>query len=421
MDSILIAIIHGEGWKLSSVRNLVLRKNFRRLGRAFCRSNSITDDLRVSCAQLLLVVVERSDLLQVDHALGRHLVTALLRVAAYSDRWIRTPEDWEPEGDDLWMSLLNHLFVRWELPDFFRSAWLTKGTLRHLERDWFCEVANGLNWRKLERVPKSVSKRAVHFAMKAPADLKPRQALRWGQLRSLGASNDLIGEVLRSCVVNNLSNDEIWFRLFEKMVGDENFDSGDFGLVADVFEGLYRKWQFSRARELVGLPLRELLNHCRQYWRILLKDAVTDGLKFRIDDIREAGLRRNLQHFTNAVWEPMESVEDLELRHRTRKGMISSWEIVQLTRHSQLVVEGLTMNHCVGGYRRNCQQESSAIFSVGEIMEEGGCRRVERRVTVEVYPKGRFVVQARRRWNDDPGEIEKEVIGKWARRNGIRY
>lgn len=106
------------------------------------------------------------------------MVPVLLRIAHYSDRWIRSPEDWVPSGDDHLRDMLRHLFVRWEIPDFFESAWLEKGTLKILERDWYCEVGNGGSWRKCEKMP-SVNKKAIHLAMQAPGDLTIRQALRW--------------------------------------------------------------------------------------------------------------------------------------------------------------------------------------------------------------------------------------------------
>lgn len=417
--STLAAVIRGEGWTASSVRNPVLRKNHRRLGRAFCRSNKTTDSLREPCLGLISIVIERSDLLETPTPLGRDLISALLRVGAYADRWIRSPDEWEPSGDDLWVDLLRHLFVQWKLPAFFESAWLTNGPLRHLERDWYCDVAIGLNWRKLDHVPASVSKRAVHFAMMAPDQLTARAALRWGQLTVLGASQELIEAVLQSCVVNNLANDEVWSRLFEKVVRAPWFDPRDFGLMADVFERLHQRYQFNRARDLVGLPLKDLLTHCRQYWRRLLEDALADGLKFRTRDLREAGLRMNLQHFTDAHWEAMEDVRDEEIEHRTGTGRESHWQVSQLTRHSQLVAEGLAMNHCVGGYRRRCQRKNSAIFSLGHVEMESGCRRVKRKVTVEVSRRSRLIVQARRRWNHWPSELEREVIAIWARNNEI--
>ena len=415
----LTAIIRGEAWTASSLRNPILRKNYRRLNRTFCRSNPVTEDLCEPCLRLLPIVGSRSDLLSAGHRLGRHLIPALLRVAAYADRWIRSPEDWIPKEGDQWSDLLRHLFVRWELPAFFESAWLEKGDLRYLERDWYCDIAAGKNWRKLEKIPASVTGRSVHFAMTAPDELTVREALRWGQLTAMGASPALIDEVLKSCVVNTISNDEVWSCLLAKVVGSKNFESRNFGMMADFFGGLYQWNQFFRARDLVRLPLSELLNHCRKHWRRLLDNALADGLKFKTDDLGDAGLRRDLQRYTHAWWEPMECVPIEEIQHRARNGKKTVWQVTQLVRHSQLVAEAVAMNHCVDSFRRSCQRKFSAIFSVGEMVDQDGCQQVERRVTVEVYRKKRWVIQAKRRWNDEPERVELEVISQWARANAI--
>ena len=417
--STLAAIIRGEPWTASSVRNPILRKHFRRLGRTFRQPNRITDSLREPCLHLITTIMERSDLLARPHPLQRHLVPALLRVAEYSDRWIRDPAHWVPSKENQWQSLLKHLFTRWEMPTYFESAWLTKGSLRHLDRDWYCDLAAGKNWRRLDYVPSSVTSRAVHLAMGAPNHLSIRQALRWGQLNAMNANPDLIEEVLQSKVVDNLSNEEIWSRLFSKVVGAREFDPRDFGVIADLFEGLYRTYQFHRARDLIRLPLPKLLSHCRKYWRRLLTDALADELKFKSLDIRESGLRRDLLHYSNAHWEPMDDIADDEIRYRARIGTITIWTVTQLTRHSQLVAEGLAMNHCVGGYRKWCQREESSIFSLKLQIVESGSFQYERKVTIEVYRPNRWVVQAKRRWNHDPEPLEMEVIQKWANRNKL--
>ena len=173
----LTAIVRGEAWIASSVRNPQLRKNLRRLNRSFCRANRTIDTLREPVLRLFTAIISRGDFLSSHHDLGRHLVPALVRVAAYADRWIRPVESWLPSGGDLWRDLLQHLFVRWTVPTYFESAWLTKGSLRHLERDWYCEIASGANWRTLEKVPASVTSRAVHVAMTAPGDLTVRGTL----------------------------------------------------------------------------------------------------------------------------------------------------------------------------------------------------------------------------------------------------
>ena len=218
-------------------------------------------------------------------------------------------------------------------------------------------------------------------------------------------------------MVQNLSNDEIWFRLLEKVTAEEGFSSRDFGMIADYFELLYQRSQYARARELVGVPLKELRRHCRAYWGRLLEHALEDGLKFHTHDLREAGLRRELLHFTSAIWEPIVGVSEHEMTRRTKSGDLSHLKIIQLQRHSQLIAEGLAMKHCVGGYRRACQRGHSAIFSLREWNDEG--RTVRSVVTIEVSRKTRRIVQAKAKWNDAPRREELEILDAWATHNQL--
>ena len=415
LQSVLTAIIRGQQWKASSVRHPVLRANFRCLGRSFCESKSTAGNLIDPCLRLLSVVVARSRLLSTPHEWSRHLIPVLLRVAAYADRWVRSPEDWSPSSDDHLRDLLRHLFVSWEIPDFFDSAWLEKGTLRMLERDWYCEIGAGGSWRRCEGMP-PVSRKAIHLAMQAPKQMTIREALRWGQMKALNFPDDLMTEVLPSVVVRCLSNEEIWSRLFAKLAGAPDFQARNFGLIADLFHALYRTHRFNKARDLVSLPLGDLLRCCQKFWATLHRDGTADGLKFRSDNLHEPGLREELWRFSNSCWDRMEEVEDGELFHRDCCGRVTKWQIRQLVRHSQLVVEGNRMQHCVGSYRRDCQSGSSAIFSLGLVQEiDGTYEQVEPRVTIEVCRSSKWLLQAKAKWNDEPGKIESEVLAKWGR------
>jgi hypothetical protein len=417
--AIVSAIIRGDAWAASSVRNPVLRSHYRRLGRCFCRANDITDSLRESSLRLFAAIIGRGDLLTSPHSLKRELIPGLLRMAAYADRWIREPEDWVNEGGDLFDALLKHLFVRWEVPCFFRLAWLTKGRLRHLDRDWYCEVAGGKSWRKCDGVPRSVSRRAIHRAMKAPENLTMVQALRWGQLTELGFSSESIGEALSESLTTNLSSDDIWFSLIQKFQGEGDSGFLDFGMIGDFFEVLYRSYQFQRARDLVQLSKSDLLNHCCRYWNTLLDAAQEDGVKFRNPDVRNVGLRKELKQFTFSQWDPMDRVLDEEIRMGRKGGQRTVWRVFQLHRHSQLLAEGMAMRHCVAGYREKCQRGASAIFSIRRLHENESAANLESVMTVEVCRASRRIVQARGRWNARLTCSDEDVLRAWAERNNM--
>ncbi len=98
---------------------------------------------------------------------------------------------------------------------------------------------------------------------------------------------------------------------------------------------------------------------------------------------------------------------------KTKTGQ--SFVFEQLLTKQELFEEGKNMNHCVGGYSDNCRTSKSAIFSMQNVLSRG-----KSLVTIEVNPKNREVIQARRRFNDSPSSFEKEIIIEWAKQNDLK-
>ncbi|WP_193212425.1 PcfJ domain-containing protein [Luteolibacter marinus] len=422
--SIVSGIIAGRPWVAATVKNPHLRKHGRALGRTFRQGRAVTDELRGPCLRLFESVARQSQLLVRGHPLERDLVPMLVRVAAYAAEWLRPPEAWRaPAGaapKEQWEDLLRHLFVEWPMPGFFYSAWRVRGDLRVLERDWFCHVGGGGSWRKAVDFPPSISSRAVHHALMAPADLTIRQALRWGQLMALGAPQALVDDVLGSGMVGDLSNDAVWSRLFAKLVAAGDFDAREFGVIADVLLELMAHFHFNFVRRLLDRPLAELRRHAFGRWRGLLAAAAAEGIRFRNPDVTRTGLRAELRHLTEAAWEPMPGIARFEVERREQGVEKSSvWWIGERLNHAQLMAEGREMRHCVSGYWRRCRSGRSAIFSLRQLHPAVAPERVVSRLTIEVDRGTRRIVQARGKWNRWPDEMEFGILAEWARSNGL--
>lgn len=81
------------------------------------------------------------------------------------------------------------------------------------------------------------------------------------------------------------------------------------------------------------------------------------------------------------------------------------WSFVELTTGAELYHEGLEQHHCVASYAARCAAGHSAIVS---------CRwNEQRRVTVEIDPRSRRVIQCRGPYNREASAEEKGVIGLW--------
>jgi hypothetical protein len=84
---------------------------------------------------------------------------------------------------------------------------------------------------------------------------------------------------------------------------------------------------------------------------------------------------------------------------------------VELLTTDDLYDEGAALHHCVGGYAGQAASGRSAIFSLRRRVE--GVLRP--RVTVEVWPEQRRIVQARGQQNAKPDPDDQRLIETWAK------
>lgn len=269
-------------------------------------------------------------------------------------------------------------------------------------------------------MPPSITSRALHLAMKAPRTLTIRQALRWGQIRSLGGSPELLAAVLSSRMVDDLSNDAVWSPLFEKLTTATGFDAKHFGLIADTLLEVIRRESWQRAQILTGLPLRELLSHCRRYWRSILKLAGMDQPDSSRKDIHCPHLRHELQQLIAIQWTRLPRSRPFASTH-TEGGQTLSCRIVELTHAWQLVAESRTMKHCVDTYSRSCKLGQCSIFSVRTEDVVEGKTVTTSHLTIEVHRRSRRIVQVRGRRNQYIHPQRIPLLRKWAGEMELRF
>ena len=203
-------VIAGKPWTARQIRNNNLRQHCRVIGRIFSTNCKGTGRLRPLFLRLAGAVAERACIFTGLHPNAMQVVPALLRLCTYAEQWKRQPEDWQPPADCMapraqWEHLVSHLFDSWPLPRFLVSAWETFGTLRHVERDWYCHAAAGLSMREAPGMPATITNRALHLMMQAPDHVAVRQAMRWGQATAAGCGDSLRDEIIASSMANDLS------------------------------------------------------------------------------------------------------------------------------------------------------------------------------------------------------------------------
>lgn len=373
--------------------------------------------------RLVQALAGRSDLLVRGLSWRGDLVPALSRIAAYAGRWIRTPEEWRPaealSPGGQWSDLLRHLFVRWPVPAFFESAWFVRGGLERVERDWYCDVAQGGSWRKSADLPRSITRQAFHRALAAPEHFTIPQALRWAQLECLGAPAELKPAVLCSPMAADLANDDVWSPLFAKLVAARFFDPRDFGVIAEVLLELIRGGKRDRALQLVGLPLKELLNHSLNHWQHLAKTMADQGIKLCCAAPRCDSLRGQLRALVRRTMKPMAGVGEYSRTRMSKDGVRIRWAIVERLSQAELVAESRELRHCVERYWTSCARREVAIFSLVQGIE---CFHPEfeiRRLTMEVDIRTRTVRQIRGSRNRLPVPGEFRLVREWADENRL--
>jgi hypothetical protein len=93
-------------------------------------------------------------------------------------------------------------------------------------------------------------------------------------------------------------------------------------------------------------------------------------------------------------------------------GQSSLWTIREITTAEELAAEGRAMRHCVASFAGMIERGITSIWS---LRQDGG-----RRLTVEVIPSARAIVQARGKCNRLPTNAEKSILKNWAAQNGLK-
>jgi hypothetical protein len=91
-------------------------------------------------------------------------------------------------------------------------------------------------------------------------------------------------------------------------------------------------------------------------------------------------------------------------------------EFVELTTGMQLMEEGLHQSHCVGSYARSCHGGFARIVSA---RFGGSNKETPRRVTIEIFPEKKSIVQIRTKCNALPNEKYLDEIKLWAKANNL--
>ena len=344
-------------------------------------------------------------------------VRAISRMARFHEHMVRSPYSWMADPPSI-HSLSQHLFARFNVPEFAHRAWFGETE----EIRIFLDIARGINPRKAianSGLSSRLSKKASHFFANAPDRFGVCDTIRWAQLRSIGASDQLAVRIVKTC--QDFAYDEdFWQELAQFLVYACNVQPG------------------KRERSIVPPDDRELQEIAAFVWqqkyveasrvlgfRVLLDVPLQPNFSFAGRTLRS--FRRHMENWRSEIEIPISTPINIAKRNRVwhpsgyRNLLIVedgiTWEIVEILESNQLYIEGGLMHHCVATYESACFSGRSSIWSLRRKVGDSQ-RRV---VTIEVWPASNRVVQAKAKRNAVPTPHSIALIRKWAQANDLTF
>ncbi len=323
-----------------------------------------------------------------DNYTGMNLIETLVTL---HDFWIRPLEDWQylPPSEQATSSLVEHLLLIYPYPE------MTTRVLRSPDLKWWLwlvilgqgasikKVAPTMGWE--------IPKRFMGHFPSSSEHHSTIDAVRWAEIHRLGG--DDIDFIRQSTFMTNLDptepasshpmyqfDKEFWYDTILWMISNKRTLTNETWQAIVPWAG-----HMNTEGNRIGQRFR---------WR---KRTVNASLRaaqlYRQErEAREQGSEKD-------KWEA--KGWDYEFN---AVGM-GHCSITEMTTTTELVQEGRTMHHCVGGYAWECRAGKLAIFS----MLLNGTRVL----TIEVDVLQKRIVQIRGKFNRPATDEELDVIEEW--------
>lgn len=310
--------------------------------------------------------------------------------------WLRRLDDWKPSRPcprKQFASLAAHLLATHDVPRFLESVWLEEPSpkLREHQR-LYIHLARGHKIRGFA-MPLALTRAMAESFPQAPAHFTVEQALRWCQVLGIGGTVALATAIAGTHLGRVVVREAYW---------------------ATVLKGLI-EWR--------DLPIRlvaPLIEFLRRYPEAHLPKAgnqPTDTARRSLVKRLEEWMHREpiFAPQPRLSWQPT-SIQGFEYAQaRRHEWSPLSWTIHELTNSDELIDEGRALRHCVGSYATKCAKRKTSIWSM-RCHQHG---QSERRLTIEVNPNTRRIVQARGKFGSTPARMTRQILEMGARGNGL--
>jgi len=314
----------------------------------------------------------------------RESTYTIVYIAYLAPFWIRKPSTWNPSEKNI-RSLIDHVFVKYTVSPVLYTEW------EGLSNDdrvqwiyWFIILGQGgslyraapyFNWK--------VPKKFQHHFLQAPTHLSPEEASFYAEVTGLGGTyrEYIILSENRAFRIDPITsysetNQQFWRETLQWLIQHRDAITDDQARMA-------LQWATHQRTE------RERVNATPFSWKGRSVARVLQAVAQYQQEISRPYSKANWKSW-GWDWTPAES---------------DGWVFVELTTGEQLYREGQAMSHCVNTYAQNCISGQSDIVSLRF--------RTERRITIEIHPRTKHIVQARGRFNRLPVPNEQKIIDMW--------
>lgn len=340
------------------------------------------------------------------------LVEVLRNIVRYHPNWVRSPDLWRIKSHNTYRqfsSILRNLFCLYEMPDFMDKIWLQPNPR---DISWYFHMGKGLNIRTAEDLPIPFTKKMAHHFCKAPSSYQINEAIRYGQVLSIGG-NARLADCLREtrlCREFGTPNSEtFWESVIRWFSVQAMFDYTNVGPIIDYVHNQ----RFVPTTEIVdGIaerrpPLEPNLTMNGRNPETLLRQV--HEWHAQLNRARR-GARYNAyqRQYADLKW-AKSTIRDFEFTEGQDKNK-KTWRIQELLTSEELQDEGRQMSHCVSSYAYSCHEGRSTIWSMNKQDRLGRTREL----TIEVSMADRKIVQIRGKMNKMPNDQQLIVINRWA-------
>jgi len=362
---------------------------------------------RASLLDMLLKLLKHEDLIFETAADGETpLIRGLIKIHDRKALWLRSLDAWKPKSknrDRKFGELTHHLFDQFgDVPQFMERVWLRNDRPSWRYRDWYVHLGRGHNLRTAKS-PVPITKKIAHEFLSAPEHYVAEQAVRWGQMRALGASVQATDALVATRIGRSFENETFWITVIRFFADNPMLDPRQIGPIVDYLQN--QRYQPIEIQEAPGQwrqeppPQPGLTMRGRTVATLLRQVEDWHVSLGRLKDLPEG--EYEMSNFSGF------SMEDNNGRF---------WAIRQLRSAKDLQIESDELAHCVASYHWSCAKGHCTIWSLS--MTANG-KDYERRQTIEVDNHD-TIVQCRGRANRDPKPEEWSVVNAWARSQGLR-